>query len=131
VARPTTAAVRDRAAEEAENLIRDSLVQLTAAAIKSALLPADVTCQHCKKKTIVEGTSADPALILKLLERVAGKATEKRDTGVTGNLERLLEQLSTSPSEATYAAEAAEAAKAKARLRATLAAALKEAAVPP
>jgi hypothetical protein len=132
VARPTNAARLDRAAEEAENLIRNRLVELTEAALNSALLPAEVTCAHCRKKFKLEGTSADTGLILKLLERVAGKATEKKDTGVSGELEKLLSSLSgVSSTEPTTAAEAAEAAKEKARRRAQLAAALKGAAVTP
>lgn len=131
MARPTNQTIRDRQTEEAENLIRDRLVELTRAAIDSALIPAEVTCQHCRKKTKVEGTSADPGLILKLLERVAGKATERRDTGISGALEKLLEGLATPTPGTASAQAAAEAVKEKARRRAQLAATLKGAAVTP
>jgi hypothetical protein len=132
VARPTNAARLDRAAEEAENLIRNRLVELTEAALNTALLPAEVTCAHCRKKFKLEGTSTDTGLILKLLERVAGKATEKKDTGLSGELEKLLEALAGGPTAVVKtAAEAAEAAKEKARRRVQLAAALQGAAVTP
>lgn len=132
MARPTNTARLDRAAEDAENLIRNRLVELTKAALNTALIPAEVVCQHCKKKTKIEGTSADAGLILKLLERVAGKATEKKDTGLSGELEKLLSSLSgDSSTETTTAAESAEAAKERARKRAVAASILRAGAVTP
>lgn len=132
MARPTNAARLDRAAEESENLIRNNLVELTQVAINAALRPAEVTCAHCRKKFAIEGTTGDPALALRLLERIAGKATEKKDTGVSGELEKLLSALSgNSSTQPTTAADAAAAAKEKARQRAVAASILKGAAVTP
>jgi hypothetical protein len=68
----------------------------------------------------------DPRIPLSLLERVAGKATEKKDTGSTGALEKLIVELSTSataPGATKSAAELAAEAKRKAEVRAALAAA--------
>lgn len=130
MARPTNQARLDRAAEAADNLIRESLEELTRVALKSALLPAEVTCAHCRKKFHLEGTTGDPGLALRLIERIAGKATEKKDTGVSGELEKLLESLS-GASEPTPAKTAAEEAKERARKRAAMAALLKPAAVTP
>jgi hypothetical protein len=132
MARPSNAARRDRAAEEAEGLIRDNLVDLTRVALAAALQPAEVTCAHCRKKFKLEGTTGDPALALRLIERIAGKAVEKKDVGVSGELEKLLESLSGGPApSAPSAAQAAAEAKKKAANRAAIAAELAKAKVEP
>lgn len=134
MARPTNQSRLDRAADEAENLIRNNVVELTRVAINTALLPgAKVKCAHCKKDFLVDGTSGDPSLILRLIERIAGKPTEKRESGVTGDLEKLLIGLAGAPesTEDTTAKQAAEAAKERARKRAQAAAILKGASATP
>ena len=132
MARPTNAAKLDRAAELAENLIRSNLEELTRVAINAALQPAEVTCAHCRKKFKLDGVSGDPQLALRLIERIAGKATEKKDTGLPGELEKLLESLAGSGSPAQQnAQQAAEEAKEKARKRAAAAAILKGAQATP
>ena len=133
MARPTNQARLDRAAELADNLIRSNLEELTRVAINAALQPAEVTCAHCRKKFKLEGTSGDPQLALRLIERIAGKATEKKDSGLSGELEQLLVSLSgsDSQSESKTAAQAAEEAKERARKRAAAAAILKGAQATP
>lgn len=132
MARPTNQSRLDRAADESENLIRNALPDLTRVAIATALMPAEVTCAHCRKKFKLEGTTGDAALALRLIERIAGKATEKKDSGIPGELEKLLTALAGgTPTEDTSAAEAAEAAKERARKRAAAAAILKTASAAP
>jgi hypothetical protein len=126
VARPTRAAVLNRAAEEADDAIKAQLPALTQVLIDAALAAnEELTCPHCRKK-FKSTKVGDPRIALSLLERVAGKATEKRDTGSTGALEKLIIELSTAataPGTAKSAAELAAEAKRKAEVRAALAAA--------
>jgi hypothetical protein len=126
VARPTRAALLNRAAEEAEDAIKEALPALTKVLIEAALSANDeLTCPHCRRK-FASTKIGDPRIALSLLERVAGKPTEKKDTGSTGALEKLVIELSsaaTARGAAKSAAELAAEAKRRAEVRAALAAA--------
>lgn len=125
MARPTRQATLNSRVEQAENDIRDKLPELTKVLLDAALnADLEVTCMFCHKKNAVK-LKGDPRIAITLLERIAGKATEKpKDTSGTGNVERLIMALAEQPATtgsktpAQQAAEAVALAETRAALRA-------------
>lgn len=93
MARPTNQQLRNKRVEEAENDIRDKLPELTKVLLDTALsAPLETTCPICRKHITVP-RMGDPRIAITLLERVAGKSTEKRTETSTSAVERLLVEL--------------------------------------
>lgn len=128
MARPTKAQERSQKVEDAENAIRDKLPELTAVLLKTAIEASiKVTCPHCRHPHDVERIG-DPKVAMALLERVAGKATEKRTETSVGAISKLLTELAgaqaaTGLTPQEQAQKAIEEAKARAAAVAALRAA--------
>lgn len=93
MARPSNQAKIDRAAQLAEEKIKarvDELVDVLLAAALEA--PQELQCPHCRAKFKGKNVG-DPAIAMKLLERVAGKATDKPSETPKTKLEDLVTRL--------------------------------------